>query len=87
MREDEGRHYELGMIYRFEIDMWATANRFAVGHCLCLDISSADFPKFERNNNRGGEPGPSIVARQTIYHDAAHPSQLLLPVISGQLEG
>ena len=85
--EGEPELLEPGKIYRFEIDMWATANRFAAGHCLRLDISSADFPKFERNNNRGGEPGPSIVARQTIYHDAAHPSQLLLPVISGQLEG
>jgi putative CocE/NonD family hydrolase len=85
--EGEPELLEPGKIYRFEIDMWATANRFAAGHCLRLDISSADFPKFERNNNRGGEPGPSIVARQTIYYDAAHPSQLLLPVISGQLEG
>jgi putative CocE/NonD family hydrolase len=78
---------EPGKIYRFEIDMWATANRFAAGHRLRLDISSADFPKFERNNNRGGEAGPSVVARQTIYHAAEHPSQLLLPVIAGKLEG
>jgi putative CocE/NonD family hydrolase len=76
---------ERGKIYRFDIDMWATANRFAAGHCLRLDISSADFPKFERNNNRGGEPGPSVIAHQTIYHDAAHPSQLLLPIIAGAL--
>src|SRR5262249_54432180 len=57
-------------------------NRFAAGHRLRLDISSADFPKFERNNNRGG-PGPSVAARQTIYHDAEHPSHLLLPVSVG----
>jgi uncharacterized protein len=83
--EGEPELLEPGKIYRFEIDMWATANRFVAGHRLRLDISSADFPKFERNNNRGGEPGPSVVARQTIYHDAAHPSQLLLPVIAGEL--
>lgn len=76
---------EPNKVYRFEIDMWATANRFAVGHRLRLDISSADFPKFERNNNRGGTPGPSIVARQTIHHDAAHPSHLLLPVLAGEV--
>jgi hypothetical protein len=73
---------EPGQIYRFEIDMWATANRFAAGHRLRLDLSSADFPRFDRNANRGGEPGPPIPAQQTIYHDPEHPSHLLLPVCS-----
>lgn len=67
--------------YRLEIDMWATANRFKAGHRLRLDVSSADFPRFDRNANRGGEPGPPIAALQTIYHDSARPSQLLLPVV------
>ncbi|WP_119271085.1 CocE/NonD family hydrolase [Taklimakanibacter deserti] len=78
---DESELIEPGRIYRFEIDMWATANRFAAGHRLRLDISSADFPKFERNRNRGGSPGPSLKAKQTIFHDAAHPSHLVIPVI------
>lgn len=65
-------------IYRLEIDIWATANRFKVGHQLRLDISSADFPKFDRNTNRGGEPGAPICASQTIYHDPEHPSHLVL---------
>lgn len=78
---DEGELLEPGRAYRFEIDMWATANRFAAGHRLRLDISSADFPKFERNRNRGGNPGPSVKAKQTIFHDAAHPSHLVIPVI------
>jgi predicted acyl esterase len=72
---------EPGRIYRFEIDMCATANRFKVGHRLRLDISSADFPKFDRNTNRGGEPGPPIPALQTIYHDPEHPSNLLVSVM------
>ena len=75
--EGEPELLEPGKIYRFDIDMWATANRFAAGHCLRLDISSADFPKFERNNNRGGEQGPSVLALQIIYHDSVHPSHLL----------
>jgi uncharacterized protein len=69
-----------GRIYRLEIDMWATANRFKEGHRLRLDISSADFPRFDRNANRGGEPGLPVPAEQTIYHDPQHPSQLLLSV-------
>lgn len=72
---------EPGRIYRFEIDMWATANRFGAGHRLRLDIASADFPRFDRNTNRGGEPGPPVRAVQTIYHDAEHPSCLQLSVL------
>lgn len=70
-----------GVVYRLEIDMWATANRFKAGHHLRLDISSADFPRFDRNANRGGEPGSPIPALQAVYHDEQYPSHLLLPVL------
>lgn len=72
---------EPGRTYPFEIDMWATANRFAAGHRLRLDVSSADFPKFDRNANRGGGPGPPIAATQTVYHDPQRPSRLILSVM------
>lgn len=75
-------HLEPGRIYRLDIDMWATANRFKKGHRLRLDICSADFPRFDRNANRGGEPGPPIRATQTIYHDVERPSHLLLSVLN-----
>jgi uncharacterized protein len=77
------RLLEPGRIYRLEIDMWATANRFKAGHRLRVDISSADFPRFDRNANLGGAPGAPIPARQTIYCDAEHPSHLLLPLLGG----
>jgi predicted acyl esterase len=70
-----------GRIYRLEIDLWATANRFKAGHRVRVDISSADFPRFDRNTNRGGEPGPLTRAIQTIHHDPDHPSHLELSVI------
>jgi len=73
---------EPGRIYRLEIDMWATANRFKAGHRVRLDISSSDFPRFDRNSNRGGEPEPPVPAVQTVYHDPEHPSQLLVCVLS-----
>lgn len=72
---------EPGRIYRFEIDLWATANRFKVGHCLRVDICSADFPRIDRNSNCGGEPGDPVPAEQTLYHDPQHPSRLLVPVL------
>ena len=68
-------------VYRFEIDMWATANRFQVGHRVRIDISSADFPRFDRNANLGGVEGPPVSARQRIFHDPEKPSLLLLPVL------
>ena len=72
---------EPGMIYRLEIGMAATANRFAAGHRLRVDVCSADFPKLERNANRGGEPGPPVRAVQTIFHGSAYPSHLVVYVI------
>ncbi len=72
-----------GRIYHLEIDMWATPNQFKAGHRLRLDISSADFPKLDRNSNRGGMPGSPIPGEQTIYHDVEHPSHLLISVLGG----
>jgi uncharacterized protein len=77
-RAGEPALLEPDRIYRFEIDLWATANRFKAGHRLRLDISSADFPKFDRNSNRGGAAGEPIPARQSIFHDPEHPSHLLV---------
>src|SRR5690242_15630224 len=78
---DEPRLLEPGRVYRLEIDMWATANRFKAGHRLRLDISSADFPRFDRNANRGGGPGPPFAATQTLYHNPEHASHLIISII------
>jgi len=67
-----------------EIDLWATANRFKAGHRLRVDISSADFPHFDRNSNLGGGPGDPIVAEQCVYHDRTYPSHLLVQVLDPQ---
>jgi uncharacterized protein len=79
--QGESQLLDPGRVYRFEIDMWATANRFRAGHRLRLDISSADFPRFERNSNRGGEVGPPIRATQTVFHGSRYPSHLLVGVV------
>ncbi|HET9895892.1 MAG TPA: CocE/NonD family hydrolase [Streptosporangiaceae bacterium] len=68
-------------VYRLEIDLWATANRFKAGHRLRVDISCADFPKFDRNANLGGEPGDPLPARQRIYRDPGRPSHLEVQVL------
>lgn len=69
---------------RIEIDMWATAYRFRQGHSLRLQVSSGAHPRWSRNLGLGGEaPDASngVIAQQTIYHDAAHPSALILPLV------
>ncbi len=71
-------------IYDFYIDLWSTSNLFQKGHRIRLEISSSNFPKYNTNPNTGnkfGDDAEFVVAKQTIYHDSARPSHLLLPVI------
>ncbi|MCZ6874677.1 MAG: CocE/NonD family hydrolase [bacterium] len=77
---------EPGEVYAYTIDLWATSNVFKAGHCIRLEISSSNFPRFDRNPNTGGELGTEtnlVPAIQTIYHDGTHPSHVTLPIIPG----
>lgn len=69
---------EPGVIERFDIDLWATAYRFRAGQRIRIDISSSDFPRFDRNTNRCGEPGSPIIAEQRILHGGVHASHVVL---------
>jgi uncharacterized protein len=80
--EEGPQPLEPGRVYRLEIDMWATANRFKAGHRMRVDVSSADFPRFDRNSNLGGADGDSKRAEQRIYLDRDRPSHLLLSIIA-----
>ena len=73
-----------GEIYEFTVDLWVTSNVFRAGHRIRLDISSSNFPRFDRNPNTGNPFGLDAelrTAHQTVYHDGARPSRLILPVI------
>jgi uncharacterized protein len=66
------------------VDLLATSNVFLTGHKLRLEVSSSNFPRFDRNLNTGEEQATAtrmVKATNTIYHDRAHPSALLLPVV------
>ena len=72
------------------IDLGATANLFKAGHRIRLEVSSSNFPRFDRNPNTGGVFGEDREVRraeQTILHDAAHPSRLVLPVVERAAAG
>lgn len=71
-------------IYRYEIDVWNTCQVFFKGHRIGIQIASAAFPKYDRNLNTGESVAAGThmqPAHQTIYHDAEHPSALVLPII------
>lgn len=75
---------EPNKIYKYTIDMWATSNVFKAGHRIRVYISSSNFPRFNRNLNTGEKTfgGAKMQkATQTIYHDAEHPSAIVLPLI------
>jgi putative CocE/NonD family hydrolase len=70
-----------GQVYRVAIDAGVTANVFLKGHRIRVEISSSNFPRFDRNPNTGGVVANEtrlLKATQTVYHDRERPSQLVL---------
>jgi putative CocE/NonD family hydrolase len=71
-------------IYKFTIDLVATSNIFLKGHKLRLEISSSNFPHYDRNLNTGEDQGHStrmVKALNSVYHNSEHPSALILPMV------
>jgi len=80
----EPKLMEPGTVTEFTINLDATSNVFLAGHRLRLDVTSSNFPLWDRNLNTGGDGVTETtwqVARQTIHHDAARPSRVRLPVV------
>jgi hypothetical protein len=76
-----------GEIYRVTVDTGVTGNVFLKGHRIRLEISSSNFPRFDRNANTGGaveQAAKLAKASQTVYHDSTHPSCLVLMVMPGK---
>jgi putative CocE/NonD family hydrolase len=80
------RLLEPGKVKEYTIDLRVTSNVFLEGHRIRLEVSSSNFPRFDRNPNTGKElavDGGFMAADQRVYHSALHPSCLVLPVIAG----
>jgi putative CocE/NonD family hydrolase len=80
----EARPIVPGKVYEYKIDLWSTSNVFLKGHQIRMEVSSSNFPRFDRNLNTGKPASTDstfMKATNTILHDAAHPSALLLPVV------
>jgi len=70
-----------GAVYEISIDAGVTSNVFLGGHRIRLEISSSNFPRFDRNPNTGGrisDETRTVPANQTVYHDRSRPSVLML---------
>jgi putative CocE/NonD family hydrolase len=73
-----------GSVEKYDIDLWFTSRVFEPGHRLRVSVSSALFPKYDRNLNTGGNnerDSTFVVAHQRLVHDATHPSHVVLPII------
>ncbi len=75
---------EPGKVYPLVIDAGVTSNVFLAGHSIRVEISSSNFPRFDRNPNTGRPFADETAlkkAQQVIYHSRQYPSHLVLPVI------
>jgi putative CocE/NonD family hydrolase len=71
--------------YRITIDAGVTANTFLIGHRIRLEISSSNFPRFDRNPNTGrpvAKEADFRIAEQTVRYGVSYPSHLELPVLA-----
>ncbi len=75
---------EPGKVYPLAIDAGVTSNVFLAGHAIRVEISSSNFPRFDRNPNTGRPFADETAlkkARQMVYHSRQYPSRVLLPVV------
>lgn len=75
---------EEGEVYKLELTPMSTSNYFEKGHRIRIEISSSNFPRFERNLNTGGDnynETEAVKARNQVYHNAQYPSQVRLPIV------
>lgn len=74
---------EPGNVYEVEVGPMSTSNHFAAGHRIRIEVSSSNFPRFERNLNTGGnnfDEIEGVVAHNEVHHSAQYPSQIRLPI-------
>lgn len=75
---------EDGEVYQLDLSAMNTSNFFKEGHSLRIEISSSNFPRFDRNLNTGGDnynESEGVVAHSKIHHSAQYPSQIRIPVV------
>lgn len=75
---------EKGKIYPVKMTPMSTSNYFDAGHRIRIEISSSNFPRFDRNMNTGGnnyDESKGVVAQNTIHHSKKYPSVIRIPIV------
>jgi len=73
-----------GEVYEVTLQPLTTSNYFAPGHRLRIEVSSSNFPRFDRNLNTGGnnyDEWRAVVARNAVHHSKQYPSSLTITVV------
>ena len=81
---DKPELMESGKIYKLDVFLGNTSVLFKKGHKIRIEVSSSNFPRFDRNPNTGADIVTETIlqaAHQTVFHDVCYPSCLILPVI------
>ena len=83
---EEARLAEAGEVYEIEVDLVATSMLFPAGHRIRVEVSSSNFPRFDRNPNHGAVIADATeadltVATQRVFHEQRRPSYITLPVV------
>jgi hypothetical protein len=71
-------------VYEYRLDLWATSHLFKAGHRLRLEVSSSNFPRYDRNPNTGHDlfaDAELARAHQSVFHDSRYGSRVVLPII------
>ncbi len=77
---------EKGKVYEVTLQPLVTSNFFAPGHRLRIEVSSSNFPRFDRNLNTGGnnyDEAKAVVAHNAVHHSKLYPSQVTVTVVKG----
>ena len=75
---------EPGRVYKVALQPMTTSNYFAAGHRIRIEVSSSNFPRFDRNLNTGGrnfDEAEGVIARNSIHHSRRYPSSITLSVV------
>jgi len=83
---DQEVFMEEGEVYKVDLTPMSTSNMFKEGHSLRVEVSSSNFPRFDRNLNTGGDnvtETEGVVARNAIHHSGEYPSVVRVPVVRG----
>ncbi|HAH38494.1 MAG TPA: acylase, partial [Algoriphagus sp.] len=75
---------EKGKVYEIKMTPMSTSNYFEKGHRIRIEVSSSNFPRFDRNLNTGGnnyDESEGLVATNSIHHGGVYPSRIVLPMI------